>query len=114
MPTVLMLVENRSATSDVRVWPEALALRAAGFEVCAISPMGRSADTQTPHARVDGIDVYRYPLVTGDGALAFTREYAAALLASARLSWTVWRRHRFDVLHVANPPDIFFPLAWFY
>jgi glycosyltransferase involved in cell wall biosynthesis len=113
MRTVLMLLENRPAPSDARVWPEALALRDAGFDVCVISPKGTAAHRES-YASVDGVHIYRYSLRTGNSPPSYLVEYSIALIMSMWLSWKVWRRHRFVVIHSANPPDIFFPLAWLY
>jgi glycosyltransferase involved in cell wall biosynthesis len=111
--TVLMLLENMAAPSDARVWPEALALRDAGCEVCVIGPKGGTVHREA-YARIDGIHVYRYSLRTGNGVVAYLVEYGTALLMSFMLSWRAWRRHGFEVIHAANPPDFFFPIAWFF
>jgi glycosyltransferase involved in cell wall biosynthesis len=111
--TVLMLLENRPAPSDARVWPEALALRDAGFNVCVISPKGATKHRE-PYACIDGVHVYRFSMPTGTSPITYVVEYGTALLMMCRLSLKVWWRHRFAVIHAANPPDIFFPIAWFY
>lgn len=112
-PKVLMLVENRPAPDDARVWPEALALRDRGFQVSVISPKGAEAYRET-HSCIDGIHIYRYDLPTGDSATAYIAEYAIALVKTFGLSLWVWLRRGFDVVHTANPPDIFFTVGWFY
>ncbi len=106
---VLMLLENSTYPSDVRVRHEALALTEAGYEVHVICP----ADTgQPPRETLDGVHVYRYPIVRGEqGALGYLREYGFAMVATAFLSVEVFARRGFDVIHAANPPDLLFLIA---
>lgn len=107
---VLLVVENLPVPADVRVWPEALALRDAGYHVSVISPKG-SDDHRAGYEELAGIHIYRYALPTGNSPAAYLLEYTAALLRTFFLALKIWRRHGFDVLHVANPPDIFFLLG---
>ena len=110
-PHALLIVENLPVPFDRRVWAEAKALRADGWRVSVVAP--RHAGSRW-HERLDGIDVYRYPLlVAGAGVLAHAVEYAIALPASATLAVLVHLRHRVDVVHMANPPDFLFALAAF-
>ena len=111
---VLMLVENVSAPSDRRVWPEALALHENGCQVSIISPKGQKTDREAATC-IDGISIYRYALPDiGNKYLAYLAEYSISLLMTFLLSLKVWRRHGFDVIHAANPPDIFFLIGLFY
>lgn len=117
--TVLMIIENDVAPIDTRVWWEALTLRDRGFHVSIICPKGALdrpiyQECRAPYEERDGIHIYRYHLPEGDSAAGYIREYLAALLSTSWLSLKVLRRNGFDVIHVANPPDIFFPLQWFY
>jgi glycosyltransferase involved in cell wall biosynthesis len=50
----------------------------------------------------------------GNSKLHYILEYAWALAACFFLSLRIWRTRGFDVIHVGNPPDFFFPMAWFY
>ena len=118
-PRVLMIVENDVAPLDTRVWGEAVALRDHGFQVSIICPkggVGRSVFERfrTPYECREGIHIYRYERPDGSTTVTYVREYLVALLNTVWLSLKVLARHGFDVLHVANPPDIFFPLGWFY
>src|SRR5205085_741731 len=45
------------------------------------------------------------------GFSGFFREYASALFGEFRLAWKAWRRHRFKVIHLCNPPDLLFLVA---
>lgn len=118
-PRVLMIVENDIVPLDTRVWWEALALRDHGYQVSVISPKGAPGrpvyeEYRAAHEVHQAIHIYRYELPEGVSAAGYVREYLVALLVTFWLSLSIWRRHGFDVIHVANPPDIFFPLAWFY
>lgn len=115
-PRTLMIVENSPVPVDIRVWYEATTLRDAGWQVSVISPYVHP-EGQADVAReiLDGVEVLRFPLRSAaGGTLAYLREYLSAFAVISRLSWRVWRAARFDVIHLSNPPDIFFPLAWFY
>lgn len=115
---VLIIVENNAVPQDRRVWYEATALRDAGWQVTVVCPAPCRADE--PRAKctlehLDGITVYRFPVVLAEcGAGGYVREYMSAFKAVTRLSWQVWRTKPFDVIHICNPPDIFFPLGLFY
>jgi glycosyltransferase involved in cell wall biosynthesis len=96
------------------VWNEASSLRRAGYRVSVICPRGRYTDTAPFEAR-DGIAIHRFSMpFEGNSRWNYLFEYAWALLACFVLSLEVWRTRGFDVVHVGNPPDLFFPLAWFY
>ncbi len=111
---VLMIVENLSVPADPRVWREACTLQQYGYSVSIICPRGTTRDAEE-FACIDGINIYRYPLSsTTTRPCAHIKEYIVSLLSTFLLSLKVWGRHGFDVLHVANPPDIFFLLGLFY
>jgi glycosyltransferase involved in cell wall biosynthesis len=100
-----MLVENASAPSDKRVWPESLALRDAGYDVVVVSPKRETRDSESETV-VSAIPIHRFPVrEAAGGPLSYLREYSGALWHLSRLAWTLDRRHRFDVVHAANPPD---------
>ncbi len=110
---VLMLIENRPAPADARVWPEALALVEAGYEVTVISPKG-PAPHGAAHDVIDNIHIYRYHLPAGHSMASYIAEYAISVIMTFWLSLRVWLRHGFDVIHSANPPDTFFVIGLFY
>jgi glycosyltransferase involved in cell wall biosynthesis len=61
---------------------------------------------------LDGIQIYRHPLSEEASGLAgFVREYCSALFGETRLAWKAWRRHRFQIIHLCNPPDLLFLVA---
>jgi glycosyltransferase involved in cell wall biosynthesis len=113
-PKILMIVENLPAPLDRRVWPEAITLRDSGYQVSVISPRG-STDCRESYDCVENIHIYRYSIPTARYRyLAYAMEYGVALLMTFWLSLKVLFRHGFDVIHVANPPDIFFVIGLFY
>ncbi|GLV57025.1 glycosyltransferase WbuB [Dictyobacter sp. S3.2.2.5] len=111
---VLLLVENLSVPADPRVWREAQTLRQHGYQVSVICPRGETRDTES-YVCLDGIFIYRYTLdTTIRKSTDYIREYASAMLNTLRLSFKVWLRHGFDVIHAANPPDTFFFIGLLY
>ncbi len=106
----LILVEDLPVPFDRRVWAEAKTLRGAGWRVTVISPQGEGATRW--HERIDGIEVFRYPLpTTAAGFAHHLAEYAVAIPATLILALLAWRGRRFDVVHACNPPDFFFPIG---
>lgn len=111
---VLLVVENRPVPADVRVWAEARALYEQGFEVSVIAPSGATSGRST-YICLQGIHIYTYPLPSyTNSCLAYLLEYSLSILQTWWLSLRVLHRHGFDVIHAANPPDVFFLLHWFY
>lgn len=110
-PTILILVENLPVPLDRRVWQESCALRDAGYKVVVICPQMRGF--VQPEEQLEGIQIYRHWISEEAGGLVgFFREYASALWGEMRLTWKAWRRHRFKVIHLCNPPDLLFLVAW--
>ena len=113
---ILMLVENASWPGDQRVKNEAAALCDCGFQVCIICP---KTPTGTQHQEsyicIDNIHIYRYRLPTiSNKYVAYILEYSLALIKTFWISLKVLFRHGFDVIHAANPPDLFFTIGLFY
>jgi glycosyltransferase involved in cell wall biosynthesis len=107
---VLMIVENLPVPFDRRMWQEATTLLEAGYKVTVICPVGKGYTSLDE--TIDGVRILRHWLPDeGRGALGFIREYATALFHEFRLALKVWRSDRFDVVHVANPPDVLFLVA---
>ncbi len=108
--SVLHLSENLTLPFDRRVWMELGALRAGGWEVSAICPMGE--EWTSPYEVIDGIHVWRYPAPPpARGFLSYAWEFLYCFVQSLRLSLVVLARRGFDVIHSANPPDTFWALA---
>ena len=109
---VLMLLENRPFPNDARVSREARVLVAAGYKVTVISP-GREG--QAARETVDGVRVYRFRApASGNGLLGYLWEYGYSMIASFFLSFIVFLREGFDVIHAHNPPDLFVLIAMSY
>ena len=107
---VLILVQNLPVPFDRRVWQEALALTAAGYEVHIICP--RTEKYPRRREVLDGIHIYRYsPGPEARRFIAYLSEYGIAILAQLRLALGIRLRHRIDVVHICNPPDLLFLVA---
>src|SRR5437588_1942781 len=111
---ILMVVENLPAPADTRVWSEATTLRDHGFQVSIICPKGSSRHRESSIC-IDNIHIYRYqlPKVTNKYT-SYLAEYAVAIAMTFWLSLKVLMHHGFDVIHAANPPDLFFIIGLFY
>src|SRR5688500_3925064 len=110
---VLILVENLPSPFDRRVWQEANALRDTGYAVSIICPAGKGCEKK--YEVIDDIHIWRYKLPTeGERALGYLVEYTTALLWTFVLSWKVFFKRGFDVIHACNPPDLFFLIGGFY
>ena len=100
----LFLIDNVPLALDSRVRRETSALARAGIAIRVICPAARG---EPWHEVVDAMHVYRYPKpVLGGGFAGHVVEYIVALVAHAALTCLVALRHGFDVVHVANPPDV--------
>lgn len=110
-PAILIVVENLPVPLDRRVWQEARALRDAGYEVAVICPKMR-AHVKAEEV-LEGIHIYRHWISEEAGGLwGFIGEYVSALWGELRLACKAWWRHRFKVIHLCNPPDLLFLVAW--
>lgn len=110
---VLIIVENLPVPFDRRVWSEARTLKAAGYEVSVICPVGRNATAR--HEVLEGIDIHRHPMPTeASGALGYLIEYGAALFWEFLLACRIFFGKGFDVIHACNPPDLIFLVGGFF
>lgn len=104
----LFLVENVPLELDSRVRRETATLVDAGFVVTVICP---GEVGQALHEMVDGVSVYRYRRREYESLLGHLVEYCWGLSAHAALSLVVLLRGGFDVVHIANPPDLLWLVA---
>ena len=112
-PRILMVVENAPLPRDPRVWSESQALRDAGFEVEAIAPSRPDRGAAERQEEIDGISVFRFDAAASDGSFGgYVREYATASWRILQLARKRSRRQPFDVIHVANPPDVLLLALW--
>ena len=85
-------------------------MRDAGYEVVVICPQMRGYEQAEEN--LEGIQIYRHWIAEEAGGFwGFLREYASALWGETRLAWKAWRRHRFKLIHLCNPPDLLFLVA---
>lgn len=104
-----MLVENCSYPRDVRVRREAETLAEAGCEVSVICP---ALKEQEREERLNGVRVFRYaPPPEARGQLGYVVEYGYSLLITLILTLRIAMRGGIDVIHAANPPDLFVLVA---
>jgi glycosyltransferase involved in cell wall biosynthesis len=109
---VLFLIENTSYPQDTRIYQMATALTNAGYHATVISPARKG---QPYRDVMDGVHLYRYaPPPGGSGVLSYMLEYGYSLLATFALTSVVAYRHGFDVIHAANPPDLYVLIALFF
>ena len=114
-PHALLVVENCWVPQDRRVWNQARTIAANGYDVTVVSPKAKAEGSTAGRERLEGIDIVRFAMpFGGPKKLDFLFEYFWAVAAIHWLAWRVWRKKRFDVVHVANPPDLFFGLKWLF
>jgi glycosyltransferase involved in cell wall biosynthesis len=108
---IILLIENMPFPSDRRVRQEAFALAGAGYDVSVVCPRGTTRDS-SGFEIIDRVRVHRYwqPWL-GHGLFSYLLEYGWGLLLSFVLVFWIWINDGFDVLHAANPPDLFFLVA---
>ena len=110
---VLLIVQNNSFPTDKRVLKEACSLKAAGYEVSVISPASElDPDRQSDF---EGMNVFRYRNIESQGGIVpFFLEYANAISRIFLLSLRIYFKKPFAAIHIANPPDFFWPMALFF
>lgn len=110
-PHIVIVVENLPVPLDRRVWQESEALRDAGYDVTVICPQMRGY--HAPRERIDGIEIRRHWIAKEAGSFAgFLAEYASALWGELFLLVQLWRERPFQCIHLCNPPDLLFLVAW--
>ena len=91
---------------DRRVWQQALALKEEGWRVSVISP--QLGAFQKPYEVLEGVEIYRHPLVMEARSIAgYAVEYANALICEAYRLLRLGVRD-VDVVQICNPPDFLF------
>lgn len=109
---VLIIVENLPVPFDRRVWQEANTLKEHGADVSIICPKMKGYNKS--FEQINGIDIYRHPLKEGKGIFGYLIEYSTALFWEFILSFKIYFKKRFHVIHGCNPPDLIFIVALFY
>lgn len=111
---LLLVVENAAVPHDRRVWNQARAAQRNGYDVTVICPKGRAgADAAKEFS--EGVHIRRFPMpFDGPKKTDFILEYGWAMICIFALSIVTFLRRPFDLIHVANPPDLFFGLGWLF
>jgi glycosyltransferase involved in cell wall biosynthesis len=109
---ILIIVENLSVPFDRRVWQEANSLKENGANVSIICP--KMQGYFKSFEQLNGINIYRHPLKEGKGVFGYLREYSTALFWEFILSFKIYFKKRFHVIHGCNPPDLIFIVAIFF
>lgn len=111
---MLLVVENAAVPHDRRVWNQARAGVRNGYDVTVICPQGQ-AGANASSERSEGVRIKRFPMpFGGPRKIDFLLEYSWALLCIFVLSAVTYVRRPFHLIHVANPPDLFFGLKWLF
>jgi glycosyltransferase involved in cell wall biosynthesis len=109
----LLIVENAPVPHDRRVWNEARALQRNGYTVTVLSPRSQKLGLTDSRQKLDGVEIVRFPMpFGGPRKIDFLFEYGWAVLVCHLYVWRIWRKNPIQVVHVANPPDVFFLLKW--
>jgi glycosyltransferase involved in cell wall biosynthesis len=110
---ILIIVENLPVPFDRRVWQEANTLKESGAMVSIICPKMKGYTAS--YEIINGIEIYRHSLLfDASDALGYLLEYGVALFWEFFLSWKIYFKKRFQVIHGCNPPDLIFLVAlWF-
>ncbi len=106
---VLIIIQNMSYTYDTRVQHIAKTLIGSGYNVNVVCPRYHGDPKKIT---MDGVDIRYYFLPSiPDGFIGHLIEYAYSFCVISTLALFTRLHKRIDVLHVCNPPDIFFPLG---
>jgi len=110
MKNILLIVQNNSFPFDKRVLREAVTLKQNGNNVFVISPMSaHDTEKNTTH---EGIKIIRYKDLLAKGKIRdYFFEYLNALIRIFFLTIKIIFKNKIDIVHIANPPDFFWPLA---
>ncbi|MHA1294927.1 MAG: glycosyltransferase family 4 protein [Promethearchaeota archaeon] len=110
---ILIIVENSPVPFDRRVWLEAKALFDNNYDVSVVCPKGINNNDNYEYK--EGIHIYRHPVPKEKEKItSYLGEYLVALFWEFFLSFKLFIRKRFDVIHACNPPDNIFLVALFY
>lgn len=110
---ILIVIENLPAPFDRRVWQEANSLKENGAYVSIICPKMKGYTKS--YEKINGIEIYRHSLpFEARGALGYLIEYSTAIFWEFVLSWKIYIKKKFHVIHGCNPPDLIFITALFF
>jgi len=110
---ILIIVENAPVPLDFRVWREAKALLNKNYDVTVICPKGITCNDTYEYK--EGVHIYRHSVPREEESIiGYLREYLVALFCEWFLSFKLFIRKPFDVIHACNPPDNIFLIGIFY
>ncbi len=112
---IVILLENLPVERDRRVWRQARALVEAGIPVTVICPRLRERSGASPWEvrTVDGVEIRSFAAARErSGVTGFVWEYLLAWVQMVWILLIIHRRTTIAGIQACNPPDIFFPLAW--
>ncbi len=110
---ILIIVENAPVPNDPRVWREAKALLNNNYDVTVICPKGINSDDTYEYR--EGVHIYRHSVPREEeSVIGYVKEYFVALFSEWFLSFRLFIRKPFDVIHACNPPDNIFLIGIFY
>jgi len=111
---VLYVLQNLPVPFDRRAWLQASTLAKNGYEVSVICPKARGFNLS--RERREDVEIYRYwSPIEAQAKLAFIAEFIWCFAATFLLSLRIGFFGRgFDILHVCNPPETYWPMAWFW
>lgn len=101
---VLFLIEDGSFSFDNRVIRETSALMEDGWDVTVIC--AKNANDPFYRREDEHLRIYFYPKPEAVSLLGHLFEHTISILAVTFLSWLVFLRHGFSVIHACNPMDI--------
>jgi glycosyltransferase involved in cell wall biosynthesis len=108
----LVLIEDGSFTYDNRVKHETQALLRTGWSITVICPRFKGDPF---YRRESGqLRAYFYPKPEANSLPGHVLEHLASLVLVGMISFWVFLRHGFDVIHACNPMDILWLIAWPY
>lgn len=110
---ILIIVENAPVPLDRRVWHEAKTLLNNNYDVTVICPKGITCNDTYEYK--EGAHIYRHPIPREEESIiGYLREYLVALFYEWFLSFKLFIRKPFDVIHACNPPDNICLIGIFY
>ena len=110
---ILIIVENAPVPLDCRVWREAKALLNSNYDVTVICPKGINCNDTYEYK--EGVHIYRHSVPREEESIiGYIKEYFVALFWELFLSFRLFIRKPFDVIHACNPPDNIFLIGILY
>ena len=93
---------------------EATSLQKEGFVVSVICP--KKYDYINSDEVLENVNIFRYPLLleANTSPLAFLFEFISCFIFTSLLSLKVLYKIGFKVIHICNPPETYFSLAFLY